>query len=128
VPLRSAVLAEEVGDLKFVAAAVSGRIREDQQSTRCGPSTVPAVGWATILCDTVRMDEDQLYLRPPTPPRYDERHPTGSKLGFIMEQLATLPTRRELIRFGVWVALGLCVLAMIGLRMWTRWVWEYSLF
>jgi hypothetical protein len=125
--LRSAVLAEEVGDLKFVASAVSGRIREDQQSTRCGPSTVPAVGWATILCDTVRMDEDQLYLRPRALPRYDERRPTVSEREFIMEQLATLPTRRELIRFDVWVALGLCVLAMIGLRVWTRWVWECNL-
>jgi hypothetical protein len=70
------------------------------------------------------MDEDQLHLRPRTPPRYGERHPTVSEREFIMEQLATLPTRRELIRFGVWVALGLCVLAMIGLRVWTRWVWE----
>jgi hypothetical protein len=33
-----------------------------------------------------------------------------------MEQIAALPTRRELIRFGVWVALGLCVLALVGLR------------
>jgi len=39
------------------------------------------------------------------------------------EAAAALPTRRELIYFGVWVALGLCVLAMIGLQMWTRWVW-----
>ena len=35
--------------------------------------------------------------------------------------------RRELIRFGIWVALGLAVLALVGLYMWTRWVWECSL-
>jgi hypothetical protein len=64
------------------------------------------------------MDEDQLYLRP----RYDEQHPTGSELEFIMEQLAALPTRRELIHFGVWVALGLSVAAIIGIEMWSRYV------
>jgi hypothetical protein len=48
-------------------------------------------------------------------------------LEFLMERLSKLPTRRELVRFGVWVALGLCVLALIGLRMWTRWVWACSL-
>ena len=40
------------------------------------------------------MDEDQLYLRPRNPARYDERHPTGSELEFIMEQFAKL--RRDL--------------------------------
>jgi hypothetical protein len=48
-------------------------------------------------------------------------------LEFLIEPVSKLPTRRELIRFGVWVALGLCVLALIGPRMWTRWVWECSL-
>jgi hypothetical protein len=48
-------------------------------------------------------------------------------LEFLMERLSKLPTRRELVHFGVWVALGLCVLALIGLRMWTRWVWACSL-
>jgi hypothetical protein len=43
-------------------------------------------------------DEDQLYLRPRNPRRYDERHPTGSDLEFIMKQIAKV--RRELIRFG----------------------------
>jgi hypothetical protein len=33
------------------------------------------------------MDEDQLYLRPRNPPRYDEQHPTGSEVEFIMKQL-----------------------------------------
>jgi hypothetical protein len=68
------------------------------------------------------MDDDQLCLRPRNPPRYNERHPTGSELEFIMGQIAKLLSRRELIRFGVWVALGLCVLAMVGMRMWDRYI------
>jgi hypothetical protein len=36
------------------------------------------------------MDEDQLYLRPRNPPRYDEQHPTGSEIGFVMEHIAAL--------------------------------------
>jgi hypothetical protein len=47
-------------------------------------------------------------------------------LEFIMARIAALPTRRELIHFGIWVALGLCVLALIGLRMWMNWVWACS--
>jgi hypothetical protein len=30
-----------------------------------------------------------------------------SDLEFLIERISKLPTRRELIRFGVWVALGL---------------------
>jgi hypothetical protein len=45
---------------------------------------------------------------------------TEAGLEFIMGQIAKVPTRRELIHFGVWVALGLCVLALVGLRMWYR--------
>jgi hypothetical protein len=67
-------------------------------------------------------DEDQFYLLPRTPPSYDERHPLGTDLEFIMRRIAALPTRRELIHFGVWVALGLCVPALVGLRMWDRYV------
>jgi hypothetical protein len=48
-------------------------------------------------------------------------------LEFIMERLSKLPTRRELIRFRIWAALGLCVAALIGVHMWTQWVWECSL-
>jgi hypothetical protein len=68
------------------------------------------------------MDEDQLFLRPTSSPRFDERPLTRSDVEFIMGQIAALPTRRELIHFGVWVALGLCVLAMVGLEMWWRYV------
>ena len=78
---------------------------------------------ATILWHTIRMpDEDQLFLRPRQPPTYDERHPLGSDLEFIMRRIAALPTQCELIRFGVWVALGLCVVALVGLRMWDRYI------
>lgn len=55
-----------------------------------------------------------------------QQYPNGSELEFIMQRIAALPTRRELIHFGVWAALGLCVLALIGLRMWSQWVWACS--
>ena len=42
------------------------------------------------------MDEDQLYLRPGNPARYEERHPTRSELELIMWQIAKL--RRDLAR------------------------------
>ena len=38
-------------------------------------------------------DEDQLFLRPAKPPRYNERNTTDAGLEFIMEQIAAL--RRE---------------------------------
>jgi multisubunit Na+/H+ antiporter MnhB subunit len=53
-------------------------------------------------------------------PRYEPRPATEAGLEFIMERIADLPTRRELIRFRIWVALGLCVAALIGLLMWER--------
>jgi hypothetical protein len=43
-----------------------------------------------------------------------------------MGQIAKLPTRRELIHFVVCVALGLCVLAVVGLRMWDRYISAFS--
>ena len=73
------------------------------------------------------MDEDQLFRQPAKPPRFDERPLTWIDLEFISEQIATLLTRRELIRFGVWVAPGLCVLALVGLRMWQRYIQACSL-
>ena len=69
-----------------------------------------------------------------TLPNLPRRNPEDINLGrmqsdleFLIRRVSGLPTRRELIRFGVWVALGLCVAALIGLRMWTRWVLECSL-
>jgi hypothetical protein len=50
------------------------------------------------------MDEDQLYLRPGNPPPYDERHPTGSELEFIMWQIAKL--RRDLVHAAIWARRG----------------------
>ena len=58
--------------------------------------------------------------------RYEPRLATEEGIEFIMARIAALPTRRELIHFGVWVALGLCVLALIGLKMWLNWVWACS--
>ena len=56
-------------------------------------------------------DEDQLFLRPSKPPRYNEPNTMDAGPEFILGQIAALPTRRQLIRFGVLVALGLSVLA-----------------
>jgi hypothetical protein len=78
------------------------------------------------------MDEDQLFLCPTKPPPAgiaEDTYRITDDLDFIKKQLSQLsriPTRRELIHFGVWVALGLCVLALIGLRMWMNWVWACS--
>ena len=58
--------------------------------------------------------------------RYEPRLATEEGLEFIMARIAALPTRRQLIHFRIWVALGLCVLALIGLRMWMNWVWACS--
>jgi hypothetical protein len=41
--------------------------------------------------------------------RYEPRLATEQGLEFIMARIAELPTRRELIRFGAWVLLGLSV-------------------
>jgi hypothetical protein len=54
--------------------------------------------------------------------RYEPCLATEAGFEFIMGQIAKLPTRRELIHFDVWVALGLCVLAIISIEMWSRYV------
>ena len=65
---------------------------------------------------------------PPLDERREQRRlATEEALGFIMARIADFRRAAELIRFRVRVALGLSVLALIGLRMWTRWVWECSL-
>ena len=71
---------------------------------------------------------DDLHL--PTPRRNPEDINLGrirSDLDFLIERVSKLPTRREVIRFRVWAALGLCVAALIGVHMWLRWVWACSL-
>jgi hypothetical protein len=57
------------------------------------------------------------------PGDHDYRPPAGffaieEGQKFIMQRITKLPTRLLVVRFGVWVALGLCVLAIIGLQMW----------
>ena len=56
--------------------------------------------------------QDQLFLRPSKPTGYNQPNMMDAGPEFIMGQIAALPTRGELIRFGVLVALGLCVLCM----------------
>jgi hypothetical protein len=64
------------------------------------------------------MDEDQLYLRPRNPPRYDEQHPTGAELEFIMKQIAAL--RRELARLGFLILFVGAVLGIVGIEAFWR--------
>jgi hypothetical protein len=62
-------------------------------------------------------DEDQLYLTPRTPPRYDERHPLGSDLEFIMEQIARLP---DLAKLGSVILFVGAVLGIVGIEAFWR--------
>jgi hypothetical protein len=79
-----------------------------------------------MLWHIVPLGEDQLYIT--TPPYTPPRHVTEMvPADLLLERLAQIPTRRELIRSRIWVALGLCVLAIIGVQMWWRWVWACSL-
>jgi hypothetical protein len=59
-------------------------------------------------------DEDRLYLRPRTPSTYDERHPTGSELEFVMAQLARIS--RELARFAFMILFVGAVLGTVGIE------------
>ena len=74
------------------------------------------------------MDEDQLFLHEIESPagnrRSTELKAIRGDLDLIKRRLTALPTLKQLFRFGIWVALGLCVLALAGPRMWTRWVWD----
>jgi hypothetical protein len=64
------------------------------------------------------MDEDQLYLRPRNPPRYDEQHPSGSELQFIMEQIAAL--RREQAKLAFVILFVGAVLGIVGIEAFWR--------
>lgn len=92
----------------------------------------PAKDRSTILCHTGQMDEDQLFLRPAKPPPAGISEHTYRIIDDLdcikaqLSQLSRIPTRRELIHFGVWAALGLCVLALVGVRVWMGWVWACS--
>jgi hypothetical protein len=55
-------------------------------------------------------------------PLYEPRLATETGLEFIMGQIAELPTGRQLMQFAGWVLLGLCVIALVRLRMWDRYI------
>jgi len=52
---------------------------------------------------------------------------TEAGLEIVMGEVSALPTWRQLIHFSVRGALDLCILPLIGLQMWLRWVWARSL-
>jgi hypothetical protein len=60
------------------------------------------------------MDEDQPYLRPRNPPRYNEQHPTGSELEFIMEQIGA--PRRALAKLAPVILFVGAVLGIVGIE------------
>jgi hypothetical protein len=68
----------------------------------------PAKDRSTILCHTGQMDEDQLFLRPAKPPPAEISEHTYRIIDDLdcikaqLSQLSRIPTRRELIHFGVW--------------------------
>jgi hypothetical protein len=66
------------------------------------------------------MDEDQLYLRPTRPPRFDERPLAGSDLELIMGQIAALPTRRELAKLAFVILFVGAVLGIVGIETFWR--------
>jgi hypothetical protein len=66
------------------------------------------------------MDEDQLFLRPADPPPDKRSAPDGSH-EFIMEQIARLPTRRELAKYAFVI---LAVGALLGIVA-TEAFWRY---
>jgi hypothetical protein len=64
------------------------------------------------------MDEDQLYLYPRKPPRFDERPLAGSDLEFIMERIAAL--RRELAKLAFVILFVGAVLGIVGIEAFWR--------
>ena len=60
----------------------------------------------------IAMPDDHRPVMPRRDPEDINLGRIQSDLEFLIQRVSTLPTRRELIRFGVWVALGLCVLAL----------------
>jgi hypothetical protein len=66
------------------------------------------------------MDEDQLFLGPARPPRFDERPLTRSDLEFIMEQIAAMPTRRELEKLAFVILFVGAVLGIVGIESFWR--------
>jgi hypothetical protein len=67
-------------------------------------------------------DEDRRYYHPAEPPQ--GRRDDG--LEFIMEQLARLPTRRELARFAFVILFVGAVLGIVGIEAFWRYVTAYG--
>jgi hypothetical protein len=63
-------------------------------------------------------DEDQMFLRPAKPPRYNERSTTDVGLEFIMEQIAAL--RREVAKFAFVILFVGAVLGIVGIEAFWR--------
>ena len=63
-------------------------------------------------------DEDQLFLRPARPPRYNEQDRNGAELEFIMEQIAAL--RRELTKVAFVILFVGAVLGIVGIEAFWR--------
>jgi hypothetical protein len=63
-------------------------------------------------------DEDQMFLRPTKPPRYNERNTNGPELEFTMEQIAAL--RRELAKLAFVILFVGAVLGIVGIEAFWR--------
>jgi hypothetical protein len=63
-------------------------------------------------------DEDQLFLRPAKPPRYNEWNTTDPGLEFIMEQIAAL--RRDLAKLAFVILFVGAVLGIVGIEAFWR--------
>ena len=62
-------------------------------------------------------DEDQLLFHPADPPPL-HRSTTDSGVEFIMEQIAGLPTRRELAKMAIVLLFIGAVLGIVGIEAW----------
>jgi hypothetical protein len=73
-------------------------------------------------------DEDQLFLHPAAPrhadppPRTEPQRPTGIGLEFVMEQIARLPTRRELAILAFVILFVGAVIRIVGTEAFWRYV------
>ena len=87
----------------------------------------PAMGGGnalvTILWHTGHMpDEDPLFLRPVDRSPPSNRSTTEDGLEFLMEQIARLPTRRELARAAFVILFVGAVLGIVGIEAFWRYV------
>jgi hypothetical protein len=66
------------------------------------------------------MPDDQPVIYPPRDPERIDLAALKTDVECVSWQIARL--RRELIHAVVWIALGLCVFAIVGIEMWSRYV------